>query len=244
MSEGGANDSEYLDRLMRRGSFEALWPLFAKAPKPAKEMTESFSALVHLRPLMKERGECRVIHVGDGAHARTAALFALKTKAHNIAVDPLINEQLVSDWRTRFGIERFEWRKAELATVASELNALEPMPVFVTFVHAHIDVDEVLSQLVWDAAFSLACCVPGKQLTRAHTPHATGEDHRVLSPDRRYEVLVNLLRCNGYGASNPVCIQRPQSHQSQGPDAERCDATGGGGALLGKSRKSKEPQRK
>jgi hypothetical protein len=176
---------------MRRGSFEALWPLFAKAPKPAKEMTESFSALQHLRPLLARHSECRVIHVGDGAHARTAALFALKTRAHNISVDPLLNEPLVSAWQERFAIRRLTWHKAPIGEVAHLLNRLPKLPVFVTFVHAHVDTDEVLSQLRWDAAFTLSCCVPGKQLTRTHVPHATGDDLRVLSAARRYEVLLN-----------------------------------------------------
>src|SRR5437867_4071057 len=65
-----APNGDYLDRLMRRECFEALWPLFAKASRPAKELTESYSALVHLRPFMSEAGPHRVIHVGDGAHAR------------------------------------------------------------------------------------------------------------------------------------------------------------------------------
>ncbi|MDF3067346.1 MAG: hypothetical protein K0R38_2947 [Polyangiaceae bacterium] len=69
--------SDYLDRLMRRGCFEALWPLFAKAERPAKELTESYSALVHLRPFMLGPGPYRVLHVGDGAHARTGAMFSL-----------------------------------------------------------------------------------------------------------------------------------------------------------------------
>ena len=47
-----APNSNYLDRLMRRNSFAALWPLFAKATRPAKELTESYSALEHLRPFL------------------------------------------------------------------------------------------------------------------------------------------------------------------------------------------------
>lgn len=184
-----APNGDYLDRLMRRESFQALWPLFAHATRPAKEMTESFSALQHLRPFMS--APCRVIHVGDGAHARTAALFALKSDAENISVDPIINEPLVDAWRTRFGIERFAWHKARIEDVAEQLNALPPIPVFVTFVHAHVDVDSVLDSLRWDAAFTLACCVPGRQLTKTRLPHQSGEDASVLSPDREYQVLVN-----------------------------------------------------
>jgi hypothetical protein len=181
----------YLDRLMRRGSFEALWPLFAKAPKPAKEMTESFSALCHLRPLMVKGQACRVIHVGDGAHARTAALFALKTEAENISVDPLVNEELVDAWRVRFEVRRLAWYKAHIADVIDALNDLPEMPVLVTFVHAHVHVDKVLDRLRWNAAFTLACCLPGHQLTQTRVPVSAGVDWNVLSSGRRYQVLVN-----------------------------------------------------
>ncbi len=184
-------DSSYLDRLMRRASFEALWPLFAKATRPAKEMTESFSALEHLRPFMTKGRPCRVIHVGDGAHARTAALFALKTEAENISVDPLINHDLVEEWRMRFGVRRLSWRKADIRDVTDELNALPRMPVFVTFVHAHVDVDAILDHLHWDASFTLACCLPGCQLTRSRVPHQEGIDERVLSEGRQYQVLLS-----------------------------------------------------
>lgn len=186
--------SAYLDRLMRRGSFEALWPLFAKATHPAKELTESFSALVHLRPFMNDTEPCRVVHVGDGAHARTAAMFCLKTKSHNISVDPVINLPLVDDWSTRFGIERLECRKARVEDVAAELNALPPMRTLVTFVHAHVAVERVLASLQWHAAFTLACCVPGKQLlptSDTYTIQRQGEDPHVMSGGRRYQVLVN-----------------------------------------------------
>jgi hypothetical protein len=181
----------YLDRLMRRGSFEALWPLFARADKPAKELTESFSALVHLRPFLAEHEPCRVIHVGDGAHARTGALFALKTSADNISVDPLVNEPLVEAWRERFGIRRLHWHKAAIDSVAEQLNALPEAPVCVTFVHAHVGVDAVLARLRWDVAFTMPCCMPGQQLTREHPLLASGEDFGVLSICRRYQVLVN-----------------------------------------------------
>lgn len=176
---------------MRRQSFQVLWPLFSKATKPAKELSESFSALEHLRPLMKCVGPSRVLHVGDGAHARTAALFAVKTSADNISIDPLINEPLVRAWRDEFGIERFAWRKSRLDGQAAALNDLTELPVFVTFVHAHVNIDRELAGLRWDAAFTLACCTPGSQLTRTITPHEGGDDPCVLSEDRTFQVLIN-----------------------------------------------------
>ena len=190
---------DYLDRLMRRASFEAVWPLFARATHPAKEMTESFSALEHLRPFMPKGQPCRVIHVGDGAHARTAAMFALKTEAENISVDPLINERLVTAWRDRFEVRRFSWHKANIFDVVEQLDALPALPVLVTFVHAHVDVDAVLARLRWDFAYTLACCLPGHQLSREHTPIASGLDRYVLSSGRQYEVHASRRRAPELG---------------------------------------------
>ena len=184
-------NGNYLDRLMRRQSFQALWPLFANAPKPAKEMTESYSALCHLRPLMTPGEPCRVLHIGDGAHARTAALFSLKSHADNISIDPLVNVRLVAEWRDRFEVRHFAWRKARIEEVIDELNALPPMRVLVTFVHAHVPMDKILDRLRWDAAFTLACCLPGQQLTQTRVPLDAGLDWGVLSEGRQYQVLIN-----------------------------------------------------
>jgi len=183
--------TDYLDRLMRRGSFEALWPLFAKATRPAKEMTESYSALEHLRPFLPAAEPCRVIHVGDGAHARTGALFALKSQTENVSVDPVLNGPLVEAWRAEFGIRGFGWLRADIFDVAEQLNALPETRVLVTFVHAHVPVDDVLSRLRWDVAYTLACCVPGNQLSRRNEVLTTGEDPYVLSSGRTYQVLTN-----------------------------------------------------
>ncbi len=189
--EGGSSgQGDYLDRLMRRASFAALWPLFAKATKPAKELSESFSALEHLRPLIRPSEPLRVLHVGDGAHARTAALFSLKTSAQNISVDPLVNEPLVEAWRTQFEVRRFEWRKSSIEDAALELAQLPPMRTLVTFVHAHVNVDRALGLLNWDAAFTLACCLPGIQLSATHRVHHSGLDLNVLSAGRSYQVLL------------------------------------------------------
>jgi hypothetical protein len=182
---------------MRRQSFAALWPLFAKGERPAKEMTESYSALHHLRPLIQPAEPLRVVHVGDGAHGRTAALFSLKTGAQNISVDPEVNVALVEAWRDRFAIERFAWRKAPIEAVADELRALPAMRTFVTFVHAHVGVDRVLALLPWDAAFTLACCLPGNQLSTKHRIYDSGTDWNVLSPGRSYQVLLPPIAIRG-----------------------------------------------
>jgi len=175
---------------MRRESFAALWPLFAKGEKPAKEMTESFSALEHLRPLIRAGEPLRVLHIGDGAHARTAALFSIKTGAVNISVDPQLNEPLVEAWRDLYGIARFEWRKSRIEDAVAQIAELPRMRTFVTFVHAHVGVDRILALLRWDAAFTLACCSPTSQLSSRHRIHHEGSDANVLSPGRAFQVLL------------------------------------------------------
>ena len=118
-------------------------------------------------------------------------MFALKTQAENISVDPLVNSKLVEAWCAQFGVCRLVWHKASIAQVADQLNALPEMTVLVTFVHAHVHVDEVLELLNWDAAFTLACCLPGHQLSQTRVPHQEGVDANVLSTGRRFQVLVN-----------------------------------------------------
>jgi hypothetical protein len=83
------------------------------------------------------------------------------------------------------------WHKASIEQVADQLNALPEMTVLVTFVHAHVHVDEVLDLLNWDVAFTLACCLPGHQLSQTRAPHKEGVDANVLSTGRRFQVLVN-----------------------------------------------------
>jgi hypothetical protein len=117
-------------------------------------------------------------------------MFSLKTQAHSVSVDPQLNLPLVEKWRSRFGIRRLDCRKARIQDVIEELNALPPMPTLVTFVHAHVDVDDVLGKLRWNVAFSLACCHPDQQLSRKHAIHASGNDLSVLSVARSYQVLL------------------------------------------------------
>jgi hypothetical protein len=116
-------------------------------------------------------------------------MFSLKTQAHSISVDPQLNLPLVEAWRERFGIRRLECRRARIQDIADELNELPAMPTVVTFVHAHVPVDDVLQRLRWDVAFTLACCHPARQLTRCHAIQSSGSDTSVLSSARTYQVL-------------------------------------------------------
>jgi hypothetical protein len=98
---------------------------------------------------------------------------------------------LVGAWRDRFAVRRFEWHKARIEDVAEQLNAMPPMPVLLTFVHAHVQLDKILDLLCWNAAFTLGCCLPGHQFSQTRVPVKAGVDPSVLADGRQYQVLVN-----------------------------------------------------
>lgn len=183
----------YLSNVMRANCFPELHDLFRHAHSPPKELTESYAAFQHLRGWLRNHEWCRVLHVGDGAHARTAALFAfLAGNTDNVAIDPNTNIERVRDWRARWGVRRFYALKAEAGSPLQRflLDGLGEAPLFVTFVHAHVDTDEVLDALPrWDIAFTMACCQPQRQLSQRQRIVKEGRDWNVLSEQRYYQVL-------------------------------------------------------
>lgn len=97
----------YLKQIMRSDSFDALWPLFKMANDPCKEFTESYAAMHHLRAW--QRTPITVLHIGDGAHARTAALFSFMTKHWNVSIDPVADEAIIGNWSRQYAVERLAW---------------------------------------------------------------------------------------------------------------------------------------
>lgn len=190
-----------LREAFRSRSLPVLAPLFAKAHDPAKEWTESWAALHKLRRWHKT--PTRVLHVGDGAHARTAALFAFHTKHDNVSIDPQANIAAVAGWAHDAGVmvERLAMRRgrAEDSVRAEAVNCWEiyRQPLLLTFVHAHVNTEKILSLIppgLWRAAYVSACCEPLAQLVPATSKVASiveqGEDWSILSPERTYQVLV------------------------------------------------------
>ncbi len=180
----------YLSSVMRKDCFEELWPLFKRAHDPAKELTESYAAYKKLYRYHKHAK--LVLHVGDGAHCRTAALFAFMTPHDNISIDPVVNEDVCSQWRDRFSVRRFAWSKCRVEDYPLEALQAHEGGILVTFVHAHVDTDAVLRRLgnAWMAAYTCACCQPAKQLGVMDASE-DGEDWCVLSGERQYKVLTN-----------------------------------------------------
>src|SRR3990167_6506594 len=101
--------STYIDSVMRKDCFEELRPLFLHAHAPAKEFTESYAALHHFRRSLKVLPECLVLHIGDGAHCRTWALFAFMSKTRNICIDPGIHPEILVPCMERYRAQRLAW---------------------------------------------------------------------------------------------------------------------------------------
>ena len=184
----------------RSRSFPALARLFALASDPAKEWTESWAALHKLRKYHST--PTTVLHIGDGAHARTAALYAFHTKHLNVSIDPRANPATVARWEHELGIEVERLlvvpARAEDVVAREARNAWAPTgkPLLLTFVHAHVNTEKILALIpthMWAAAYVSACCEPQAQLIRQDSSVARvvdqGEDWTILSPERTYQVL-------------------------------------------------------
>jgi len=182
--------TSYLDAIMGKNSFVPIHGLFSKAHAPAKELTESYAAFHHLHRFIPRDKPCRIIHVGDGAHARTGGMFSFLTRAENISVDPKINS-VVGAWRNRWNVQRFSWFAKPIEDVIDHLNELPRVLTIVTFVHAHVGTDDVLDRLNWDYAYTMACCSPDRQLSKRQRVVSNGDDLSCLSPQRTFQVLIN-----------------------------------------------------
>lgn len=178
--------TNYLDDLFQKDSFEPILDIFKRANKPSKEITESYSAFSKLKKYLKSG--ITIIHVGDGAHCRTAAMFAFLTKTNNIAIDPQINIEVVEEWKRKWNVKRFHYFKSKIENIC--LDSLNPS--MLTFVHAHVDTEKVLNNCsTWKLAYTLSCCQPHKQLTKNYSLLKEGENFCIFSPHRKYQIICN-----------------------------------------------------
>lgn len=186
---------KYLNQCMRANCFEELHDLFRHAHAPAKEFTESYAALEHLRPhfCTSPSKMNYVLHVGDGAHCRTGALFAFMAKnTINVSIDPKIQYHKVDDWVRKWDVKRFhryQGRAEDLVEFLPNFFQMPPQRTFVTFVHSHVNTDEILNMFRWKNAYVNPCCQAGNQLSQSEDVCKSGEDYCILSPERKFQVL-------------------------------------------------------
>lgn len=180
--------STYIDAIMRKNCFPELHELYTLANAPAKEFTESYAALHHLRRSLVTHPYATILHIGDGAHCRTGAMFAFMSGANNISIDPIVNEDVVDRWITKYDVKRLKYYKSKVEEVNLEKYTA---PTIVTFVHSHVDTDAVLNRIPnWVAAYVNPCCDPGTQLSKRIVVDE-GYDWSILSPERQYQVILN-----------------------------------------------------
>lgn len=193
-----AFDSRYLNHALKSRSIEPLAALFSKAGDAAKEYTESCSALSKLEKWADIPRN--VLHVGDGAHARTATLFAYHTRHNNYSVDPAIVKCTVwYEWASVYNPQRVTLCPQTIEDFLQEPPQwlFDGPPLLLTFVHAHVSTEAVLASLPsgsWAAAYVSACCEPKTQLIKVGSDIArvvkSGQDWGILSPKREFQVVV------------------------------------------------------
>jgi hypothetical protein len=166
---------KYVDKVMRSNSFEELWWRFKEAESPIKEISESYAAFHHVRDF------CQVnnftwLHIGDGGHTRTAAIFSFFSKSLNFSIDPALNLDKFNNW-----IELFKSRGRNITGIVptkcrfGEVNdghILKEMDNYkipnsgynITCVHAHVNLEEVDKHFpYWTYLYTNPCCHPEKQ---------------------------------------------------------------------------------
>lgn len=152
---------KYADKLLRSRSFEELWHLFKDAESPLKEMTESYAALKHMRSIIAPNHKT-FIHIGDGARARTGALFAFHSRSFNISIDPVIHMNKINQWINKYNVFNFHPidDKYEKQTFINEIDD----PINIICVHAHVDLEEMDQKIpAWKYLYSNPCCYYEKQ---------------------------------------------------------------------------------
>ena len=147
--------NRYVDRVLTSNSFEVLYNRFKTAESPTKEISESFAAMYNLRKV------CRIddytwLHIGDGAHCRTAAIFAFFSNSLNYPIDPKIDVDKYTEWVNKFNVRNIIPFPIKYETL---LNPFKDEKIGITCVHAHVKLNEVDKKFPhWNYLYSNVCC--------------------------------------------------------------------------------------
>lgn len=198
---------KYLNNVIGQNCFEEIhWLLktYGKSASPAKEITESYSAIYHLRKTFKriesEGKKPLVIHVGDGSRFISGAMTSLMTRSYNLSIDPNLRTDYYHQWVEKFKIRDFRvipsiWQEANIKLYLDEVEqecGYQP-EIIVTCVHGHVDLKKFLNSLPrWSICYSLACCQKSIQIPDMFEVIDHGEDMNVLSPEREYKIYQRL----------------------------------------------------
>lgn len=184
----------FVDRVLRSTSYQELMWLFLNTKSPSKEISESYAALHWCKKFCKV-SDYYCYHIGDGAWARTAAIFAFFTKSINESIDPALNFEKLREWRSKHKVERIDFiarkiEEAPMPTLAGD------RPILITCVHAHVDLEVVDKKIPnWRFLYTNPCCYTKQQVfseeyMREHNIEklVDTEDFRILSDKRNVVV--------------------------------------------------------
>ena len=157
----------------------------------AKELSESFGAFnacrKHLGEFKMDDESISLISVGDGMTPRTAALFALRTSWHCIAIDPKMG--LSKKSKQKYDIARLQFHRAKIEEVR-----IRAKKAIIVMVHAHISLAKTVASVTSDdgtaACIALPCC---NYYASIDAPNRIEySDIAVLSPHRTVRVWKRL----------------------------------------------------
>lgn len=172
---------KYVNSVLGRFCYEELSTLFAKCNNPAKEITESYGALHHMRRASEKDGlkldDFFNIHIGDGSTARTGAMFTFMNKSANVSVDPQTNIDFVSKWSDRYNVENFNsyrctWQDYTsfpegkyISNFGEDLKRYDKPHLGIVLVHSHVKTIDVMRAFpLWKYVYVNKCCKPKQQI--------------------------------------------------------------------------------
>jgi len=172
---------KYVNSVLKRFCYEELSALFAKTNNPAKELTESYGALHHMR-MATEKDGLRLddffnVHIGDGSTGRTGAMFTFMNKSANVSVDPQTNIEFMQKWVVRHQVGNFNayscnWQdyvsptKSDLAfNFETDWKKYNRQHLGIVLVHSHVNTMDVMKAFpLWKYCYTNPCCKKDTQL--------------------------------------------------------------------------------
>lgn len=185
---------QYVDRILRSKSYEELMWLFMQTPSPSKEISESYSAFRNLKKIVLLKDKT-FLHIGDGAYARTGAIFTFFSNSENHSIDPVLNLGKLKQWQQRYSVRNLFLHKERF----EDLDYSSFVNPIITLVHSHVDIVPVIKKIPqWSIIYSNSCCYPQQQFltTEFMIKNKIGcivnrEDYGILSEKRKIAIYVN-----------------------------------------------------
>lgn len=193
--------TKYLDKVLRSKSYEELMWRFLPAESPSKEITESYAAFSNIKKVCLIH-QSNWLHIGDGAHTRTAAIFTFNTKCVNFSIDPALNMDKFEQWKTRYNVKNLIALKNRYEEVDPEyIKSFNDKGYNICCVHAHVTLEDVDRKFPeWTFLYTNPCCqVQNQTFSKKYMKDnniievVNREDLGILS-DKRQVIIYKKIR--------------------------------------------------